>query len=192
MVFTHKVSNILFVCFLYIRLPFNNSLDDLLVPPSTTEGQSDERALLDQLDSLLNNTDVIALEEIDRALGIPDLINQVACQSASWNRCIQFMNHYLHCCGVRYVRAAAQPRSLKTVFLIFSLFRVIVQTSPLQQTPSLVLARDLTPLWVWTPRACMGRATRALLPWECRVDMAVVPTLVLVPCQGSLDQGLTP
>uniref|UniRef100_A0A673KA73 Nuclear receptor coactivator 3 n=1 Tax=Sinocyclocheilus rhinocerous TaxID=307959 RepID=A0A673KA73_9TELE len=59
------------------RLPFNNSLDDLLVPPSTTEGQSDERALLDQLDSLLNNTDVIALEEIDRALGIPDLINQV-------------------------------------------------------------------------------------------------------------------
>uniref|UniRef100_A0A673MKP6 Nuclear receptor coactivator 3 n=1 Tax=Sinocyclocheilus rhinocerous TaxID=307959 RepID=A0A673MKP6_9TELE len=58
------------------RLPFNNSLDDLLVPPSTTEGQSDERALLDQLDSLLNNTDVIALEEIDRALGIPDLINQ--------------------------------------------------------------------------------------------------------------------
>uniref|UniRef100_A0A8C2DM43 Nuclear receptor coactivator 3 n=1 Tax=Cyprinus carpio TaxID=7962 RepID=A0A8C2DM43_CYPCA len=62
------------------RLPFNNSLDDLLVPPSTTEGQSDERALLDQLDSLLNNTDVIALEEIDRALGIPDLINQVAYQ----------------------------------------------------------------------------------------------------------------
>uniref|UniRef100_A0A672SE41 Nuclear receptor coactivator 3 n=1 Tax=Sinocyclocheilus grahami TaxID=75366 RepID=A0A672SE41_SINGR len=62
------------------RLPFNNSLDDLLVPPSTTEGQSDERALLDQLDSLLNNTDVIALEEIDRALGIPDLINQVPCQ----------------------------------------------------------------------------------------------------------------
>lgn len=58
------------------RLPFNNSLDDLLVPPSTTEGQSDERALLDQLDSLLNNTDVIALEEIDRALGIPDLVSQ--------------------------------------------------------------------------------------------------------------------
>uniref|UniRef100_A0A8C1BC46 Nuclear receptor coactivator 3 n=1 Tax=Cyprinus carpio carpio TaxID=630221 RepID=A0A8C1BC46_CYPCA len=68
------------------RLPFNNSLDDLLVPPSTTEGQSDERALLDQLDSLLNNTDVIALEEIDRALGIPDLINQVPSQSASWKR----------------------------------------------------------------------------------------------------------
>ncbi|KAI7795007.1 nuclear receptor coactivator 3 [Triplophysa rosa] len=58
------------------RLPFNNSLDDLLVPPSTTEGQSDERALLDQLDSLLNNTDVMALEEIDRALGIPDLVSQ--------------------------------------------------------------------------------------------------------------------
>lgn len=52
-------------------------MDDLLVPPTTSEGQSDERALLDQLDSLLNNTDGIALEEIDRALGIPDLVSQV-------------------------------------------------------------------------------------------------------------------
>ncbi|KAL2103715.1 hypothetical protein ACEWY4_000583 [Coilia grayii] len=57
------------------RRQFGSSLDELLVPPSTSEGQSDERALLDQLDSLLN-TDVIALEEIDRALGIPDLISQ--------------------------------------------------------------------------------------------------------------------
>uniref|UniRef100_A0A672JEH5 Nuclear receptor coactivator 3 n=1 Tax=Salarias fasciatus TaxID=181472 RepID=A0A672JEH5_SALFA len=55
---------------------FGNTLDDLLVPPTTSEGQSDERALLDQLDSLLNNTDGIALEEIDRALGIPDLVSQ--------------------------------------------------------------------------------------------------------------------
>ena len=54
-----------------------NPLDELLVPPSTSEGQSDERALLDQLDCLLNNADVIALEEIDRALGIPDLVGQV-------------------------------------------------------------------------------------------------------------------
>uniref|UniRef100_A0A3B5LWA6 Nuclear receptor coactivator 3 n=1 Tax=Xiphophorus couchianus TaxID=32473 RepID=A0A3B5LWA6_9TELE len=59
---------------------FGNPLDDLLVPPTTSEGQSDERALLDQLDSLLNNTDGIALEEIDRALGIPDLVSQVRCQ----------------------------------------------------------------------------------------------------------------
>lgn len=57
-------------------LPFGNPLDDLLAPPSTTEGQSDERALLDQLDSLLNNTDNLGLEEIDRALGIPDLVGQ--------------------------------------------------------------------------------------------------------------------
>uniref|UniRef100_A0A8C7CN02 Nuclear receptor coactivator 3 n=1 Tax=Oncorhynchus kisutch TaxID=8019 RepID=A0A8C7CN02_ONCKI len=56
---------------------FGNPLDELLVPPSTSQGQSDELALLDQLDSLLNNTDVIALEEIDRALGIPDLVGQV-------------------------------------------------------------------------------------------------------------------
>ncbi|XP_034167754.2 nuclear receptor coactivator 3 [Pangasianodon hypophthalmus] len=58
------------------RRQFGNTLDELLVPPSTSEGQSDERALLDQLDSLLNNTDVLALEEIDRALGIPDIISQ--------------------------------------------------------------------------------------------------------------------
>lgn len=63
--------------FVYCRRPFGNTLDDLLVPPTTSEGQSDERALLDQLDSLLNNTDGIALEEIDRALGIPDLVSQV-------------------------------------------------------------------------------------------------------------------
>lgn len=62
------------------RRQFGNTLDDLLVPPTTSEGQSDERALLDQLDSLLNNTDGIALEEIDRALGIPDLVSQVGHQ----------------------------------------------------------------------------------------------------------------
>ncbi|XP_041743657.2 nuclear receptor coactivator 3-like isoform X2 [Coregonus clupeaformis] len=58
------------------RRQFGNPLDELLVPPSTSQGQNDELALLDQLDSLLNNTDVIALEEIDRALGIPDLVGQ--------------------------------------------------------------------------------------------------------------------
>ncbi|XP_062871408.1 nuclear receptor coactivator 3-like [Trichomycterus rosablanca] len=58
------------------RRQFGNALDDLLLPPSTSEGQIDERALLDQLDSLLNNADVLALEEIDRALGIPDIISQ--------------------------------------------------------------------------------------------------------------------
>lgn len=54
-----------------------NSLDDLLGPPSNLEGQSDERALLDQLHTLLSNTDATGLEEIDRALGIPELVNQV-------------------------------------------------------------------------------------------------------------------
>ncbi|XP_029469776.1 nuclear receptor coactivator 3 isoform X2 [Rhinatrema bivittatum] len=53
-----------------------NSLDDLLCPPSTVEGQTDERALLDQLHTLLSETDATGLEEIDRALGIPDLVNQ--------------------------------------------------------------------------------------------------------------------
>lgn len=62
------------------RRQFGNTLDDLLVPPTTSEGQSDERALLDQLDSLLNNTDGITLEAIDQALGIPDLVSQVGPQ----------------------------------------------------------------------------------------------------------------
>lgn len=53
-----------------------NSLDDLLGPPSNLEGQSDERALLDQLHTLLSNTDATGLEEIDRALGIPELVSQ--------------------------------------------------------------------------------------------------------------------
>lgn len=47
------------------------------------EGQNDERALLDQLHTLLSNTDVTSLEEIDRALGIPELVNQVSKQR-SW------------------------------------------------------------------------------------------------------------
>ncbi|XP_064247573.1 nuclear receptor coactivator 3 isoform X5 [Passer domesticus] len=53
-----------------------SSLDDLLCSPPNMEGQNDERALLDQLHTLLSNTDVTSLEEIDRALGIPDLVNQ--------------------------------------------------------------------------------------------------------------------
>lgn len=53
-----------------------NSLDELLGPPSNPEGQSDERALLDQLHTLLSNTDATGLEEIDRALGIPELVSQ--------------------------------------------------------------------------------------------------------------------
>jgi len=52
-------------------------LDDLLSAAPSVEGQNDERALLDQLHTLLSNTDVTSLEEIDRALGIPDLVNQV-------------------------------------------------------------------------------------------------------------------
>ncbi|XP_071966644.1 nuclear receptor coactivator 3 isoform X2 [Engystomops pustulosus] len=53
-----------------------SSLDDLLCPPSTVDGQTDEISLLDQLHTLLSNTDPTGLEEIDRALGIPELVNQ--------------------------------------------------------------------------------------------------------------------
>uniref|UniRef100_UPI00398EA520 nuclear receptor coactivator 3-like isoform X1 n=1 Tax=Pristiophorus japonicus TaxID=55135 RepID=UPI00398EA520 len=58
------------------RQPFGSSMDDLLCPPTTAEAQNDEKALLDQLDTLLSNADEMGLEEIDRALGIPDLISQ--------------------------------------------------------------------------------------------------------------------
>lgn len=64
------------------RDPINNPLNDLLGPLTNTRGgpsggPTDERALLDQLDSLLNTADVLALQEIDRALGIPELAGQV-------------------------------------------------------------------------------------------------------------------
>lgn len=60
----------------FFRPLLRNSLDDLLGPPSNPEVQNDERALLDQLHTLLSNTDATGLEEIDRALGIPELVNQ--------------------------------------------------------------------------------------------------------------------
>uniref|UniRef100_A0A8C5GBG5 Nuclear receptor coactivator 3 n=1 Tax=Gouania willdenowi TaxID=441366 RepID=A0A8C5GBG5_GOUWI len=55
---------------------FTRPLDQLLGPINNSEGPSDERALLDQLDSLLNTADVVALQEIDRALGIPEIVGQ--------------------------------------------------------------------------------------------------------------------
>ncbi|KAJ7332009.1 hypothetical protein JRQ81_014189 [Phrynocephalus forsythii] len=58
------------------RQLLRNSLDELLYAAPAVDGQSDERALLDQLHTLLSSTDVTSLEEIDRALGIPDLVNQ--------------------------------------------------------------------------------------------------------------------
>lgn len=58
------------------RDQFGHPLEELLGPLANSEGPSDERALLDQLDSLLNTADVIALQEIDRALGIPEIVGQ--------------------------------------------------------------------------------------------------------------------
>ncbi|XP_055984103.1 nuclear receptor coactivator 2 isoform X3 [Sorex fumeus] len=56
------------------RQPFGSSPDDLLCPHPTAESPSDEGALLDQLYLALRNFD--GLEEIDRALGIPELVSQ--------------------------------------------------------------------------------------------------------------------
>uniref|UniRef100_A0A8C2UQ06 Nuclear receptor coactivator n=1 Tax=Chinchilla lanigera TaxID=34839 RepID=A0A8C2UQ06_CHILA len=56
------------------RQPFSSSPDGLLCPHPAAESPSDEGALLDQLYLALRNFD--GLEEIDRALGIPELVSQ--------------------------------------------------------------------------------------------------------------------
>ncbi|XP_013873182.1 nuclear receptor coactivator 3 isoform X2 [Austrofundulus limnaeus] len=58
------------------RDQFVHPLGEQLGPLASSENPSDERALLDQLNSLLNTTDVVALQEIDRALGIPEIVGQ--------------------------------------------------------------------------------------------------------------------
>lgn len=58
------------------RDQFGVPLEELLGPLAASDGPSDERALFDQLDSLLNTADVMALQEIDRALGIPEIVGQ--------------------------------------------------------------------------------------------------------------------
>lgn len=64
------------------RQPFGSSPDDLLCPHPAAESPSDEGALLDQLYLALRNFD--GLEEIDRALGIPELVSQV-CIAGAWH-----------------------------------------------------------------------------------------------------------
>ncbi|XP_051581124.1 nuclear receptor coactivator 1-like isoform X4 [Myxocyprinus asiaticus] len=49
-------------------------LDEMLCPPTTTEGRNDEKALLEQLVTFLSRTDESDLAEIDRALGIDKLV----------------------------------------------------------------------------------------------------------------------
>ncbi|XP_062920905.1 nuclear receptor coactivator 2 isoform X6 [Mobula hypostoma] len=58
------------------RQSYSSSQDDLLCPSLPTEATNDEGAILDQLRSALKNIDELGLEEIDRALGIPELVNQ--------------------------------------------------------------------------------------------------------------------
>ena len=65
------------------RQPFGSSPDDLLCPHPAAESPSDEGALLDQLYMALRNFD--GLEEIDRALGIPELVSQVG-TPRGWRR----------------------------------------------------------------------------------------------------------
>ncbi|XP_067836451.1 nuclear receptor coactivator 2 isoform X3 [Heptranchias perlo] len=58
------------------RQSYSSSQDDLLCPSIPTEAPNDEGTILDQLRSALKNIDELGLEEIDRALGIPELVNQ--------------------------------------------------------------------------------------------------------------------
>ncbi|XP_078254272.1 nuclear receptor coactivator 2 isoform X5 [Rhinoraja longicauda] len=58
------------------RQSYNSSQDDLLCTSIPTETPNDEGTILDQLRSALKNIDELGLEEIDRALGIPELVNQ--------------------------------------------------------------------------------------------------------------------
>lgn len=67
------------------RQPFGSSPDDLLCPHPAAESPSDEGALLDQLYLALRNFD--GLEEIDRALGIPELVSQVGQSVAVARHC---------------------------------------------------------------------------------------------------------
>ncbi|KAF1376897.1 hypothetical protein PFLUV_G00216240 [Perca fluviatilis] len=50
------------------------SLDEVLGPPTTSEGRNDEKALLEQLVSFLSGTDESELAELDKALGIDKLV----------------------------------------------------------------------------------------------------------------------
>uniref|UniRef100_A0A8D0L2W7 Nuclear receptor coactivator n=1 Tax=Sphenodon punctatus TaxID=8508 RepID=A0A8D0L2W7_SPHPU len=56
------------------RQPFGSSPDEILCQHPSSESPSDEGTLLDQLYMALRNFD--GLEEIDRALGIPELVSQ--------------------------------------------------------------------------------------------------------------------
>uniref|UniRef100_A0A4W3GJS3 DUF1518 domain-containing protein n=1 Tax=Callorhinchus milii TaxID=7868 RepID=A0A4W3GJS3_CALMI len=58
------------------RQSYSSSQDELLCSSIPMETANDEGTLLDQLRSALKNIDELGLEEIDRALGIPELVNQ--------------------------------------------------------------------------------------------------------------------
>uniref|UniRef100_G3NUA2 BHLH domain-containing protein n=1 Tax=Gasterosteus aculeatus aculeatus TaxID=481459 RepID=G3NUA2_GASAC len=59
------------------------TLDEVLGPPTTPEGRSDEKALLEQLVSFLSGTDESELAELDKALGIDKLVQASVCLKIS-------------------------------------------------------------------------------------------------------------
>lgn len=79
-------------CLSFYRQPFGSSPDDLLCPHPAAESPSDEGALLDQLYLALRNFD--GLEEIDRALGIPELVSQVRTEGGWWGWALLWRQSY--------------------------------------------------------------------------------------------------
>lgn len=65
------------------------TLDEVLGPPTTPEGRSEESSLLEQLVSFLSGTDESELAELDKALGIDKLVQVCDC----WG---------FQCCGRGY------------------------------------------------------------------------------------------
>lgn len=55
------------------------TLDEVLGPPTTPEGRSEESSLLEQLVSFLSGTDESELAELDKALGIDKLVQVCPC-----------------------------------------------------------------------------------------------------------------
>lgn len=100
-------------------------------PLTISENPSDERALLDQLNSLLNTTDVVALQEIDRALGIPEIVGQVG--GAVWLSGSRFL-FLLLLSLLKDLFFCIRHKDLKAT----SRSRIKVKASAHRQSPSLV------------------------------------------------------
>lgn len=68
---------------------------------------------MDQLHTLLSNTDATGLEEIDRALGIPELVNQVGSSTVDVEGCVCVC---LRACVLAYIHEAMYSSAYMCIF----------------------------------------------------------------------------